>query len=134
MEESLASRREMGDKRGTAESLQTLRGIALLAGQADEIERLARKVIAIHKETGDRTGLAYGINGLPVVLFSVVRYGLADSFGFADKLLKRSVRLAAGATISWELLPNVAKDNVDDLILCHCDCCSTNAVLSCRGS
>ena len=62
--ESLAIKREIGDRRGEGLSLYNLGNIAEKRGDLAEAERLHRESLAIRREIGDRQGEAASLSGL----------------------------------------------------------------------
>ena len=62
--ESLAIKREIGDRQGEAASLINLGNIANTRGDLAEAERLYRESLAIKREIGDRQGEATSLKDL----------------------------------------------------------------------
>ena len=65
--ESLAIKREIGDRQGEATSLNNLGIIAETRGDLAEAERLHRESLAIKREIGDRQGEASSLNNLGII-------------------------------------------------------------------
>jgi class 3 adenylate cyclase/tetratricopeptide (TPR) repeat protein len=63
-EESLAIRRELGDRRGEATSLNNLGNLHMYQGRMDEARAMYEESLAIKREIGDRRGEAYSLNNL----------------------------------------------------------------------
>jgi tetratricopeptide (TPR) repeat protein len=61
-------RRELGDKRGIADSLRQLGEFCWELGQLEESERLVCESLAVFQETGDRAGVVHGMRTLGLIL------------------------------------------------------------------
>jgi Tfp pilus assembly protein PilF len=62
--EWLAIKREIGDRKGEADSLHNLGLIAITRGDRDEARRLYQESLAIKREIGDRQGEAVSLHSL----------------------------------------------------------------------
>ena len=71
LEESLAIRRELGDREGIAASLSNLGNVALYQGDYPAARALHEESLAIRRELGDRCGIFYSLEGLAAVVASL---------------------------------------------------------------
>ncbi len=85
--ESLAIKREIGDRHGESQSLDNLGIVAGRHGDLDEAERLCRESLAIKREVGDRQGEASSLGNL-----GNVAYNRGD-YDEAERLHRESVRI-----------------------------------------
>jgi tetratricopeptide (TPR) repeat protein len=71
LEESLAIRRELGDRHGIATSLSNLGYAALNQGDYPAARALYEESLAIRRELGDQFGILYSLEGLAAVVASL---------------------------------------------------------------
>ena len=71
LEESLAIRRELGDRWGIARALSNLGNVALNQGDYPAARALLEESLAIRRELGDRSGIPYSLEGLAAVVASL---------------------------------------------------------------
>jgi Flp pilus assembly protein TadD len=85
--ESLAIKREIGDRQGEAASLNNLGIITQTRGDLAEAERLYREGLAIMREIGDRKGEADSLGNLGTIAYT--RGDLAE----AERLHRESLAI-----------------------------------------
>ena len=94
-EESLAIRRELGDRRGIASSLTNLGDVAHEQGELRPTPaRLVEEGLAIRRELGDRRGIAISLG----ILGSI-----AHNQGDLAAPRRRTTRRASGSAASWAI-------------------------------
>jgi hypothetical protein len=98
-EESLALRRELGDKHGIAHSLGKLGRVASARDDYALATVLLEESLTLFRELGDKLGMAYGLEGLAAVATAPgtvpeVRHHAARQLGAASAL-----RAAIGAPL-----------------------------------
>jgi predicted ATPase/class 3 adenylate cyclase/Tfp pilus assembly protein PilF len=76
-EESLAIRRELGDKRCIAQSLYSLGAVTSYQGDYGTARALLEESLAISRELGDKVGIATSLNGLGNMAYNQGDYGTA---------------------------------------------------------
>ena len=108
LEEALALRRQMGDRRGAAIVQTQLAGIALRQREYERAERLADEALVAYREAGDDTGatvplaflgLAAGEQGDTARATALMQQGLEAS----SHLLDRRLLLMASEFVVWWL-------------------------------
>ncbi|HEY4866804.1 MAG TPA: LuxR C-terminal-related transcriptional regulator [Candidatus Dormibacteraeota bacterium] len=108
LEEALALRRQMGDRRGAAIVQTQLAGIALRQREYERAERLADEALVAYREAGDDTGatvplallgLAAGEQGDTARAAALMQQGLEAS----SHLLDRRLLLMASEFVVWWL-------------------------------
>jgi predicted ATPase/DNA-binding winged helix-turn-helix (wHTH) protein/Tfp pilus assembly protein PilF len=91
LEESLAIRRELGDRSGIAASLSNLGNVAVNQGDHPAARALQEQSLAIRRELGDRFGIAASLNNLGGVVYMQGDYPAArvlheESLGISREL------------------------------------------------
>jgi predicted ATPase/class 3 adenylate cyclase len=112
-EESLVIKRELGDKRGMAASLNYLGHVARLQGDYAAARALYQETLAIGRELDDRRGMAFSLNGLGLVARYQGDYAAARAFYEESLAIVRRLDDKRGISISLNNLGLVAQDQGD---------------------
>jgi predicted ATPase/class 3 adenylate cyclase len=112
-EESLLIKRELGDKRGMAASLNYLGHVARLQGDYAAARALYQETLAIGRELDDRRGMAFSLNGLGLVARYQGDYAAARAFYEESLAIVRKLDDKRGISISLNNLALVAQDQGD---------------------
>ena len=107
-EESLAIRRELGDKSGIAHSLHGLGGVAFNQGDYVSAHALYEESLAIRRELGDKSGIAWSLTGLGTVATRLGDYVSAQALFEESLSLRRELRDKRGIAWSLSYLGDVA--------------------------
>ncbi|MBI1742119.1 tetratricopeptide repeat protein [Candidatus Acetothermia bacterium] len=99
-EESLALRRELGDRKGVANSLNNLGLIAYNQGDFERAARMHTESLALRREVGEKWGVASSLNNLGVVAHSQGDYEKATAFYDESLALKRELGDQRGISYS----------------------------------
>jgi tetratricopeptide (TPR) repeat protein len=91
-EESLAIRRELGDKRGIAISLSNLGRVAYSQGDYPAARSLHEESLAIRRELGDKWGIAYSLNSMGSVAYLQGDYAAAHSLYEESLTIRRELQ------------------------------------------
>jgi predicted ATPase len=107
-EESLAIRRELGDKLGIAASLGNLGVMAYEQGDYGAARTLYEEGLAIRRELGDKLGIAASLGNLGVVAFYQGDYGAARTLDEESLAIQRELGDKGGIANSLICLGLVA--------------------------
>jgi predicted ATPase/class 3 adenylate cyclase/Tfp pilus assembly protein PilF len=108
-EESLALRRELGDKLGIAASLNNLALVAQQQGDYDTARSLLEESLALRRELGDKLGIALSLGNLGNVAQQQGDYDTARSLDEESLALLRELGDKLGIASSLGNLGNVAQ-------------------------
>jgi DNA-binding CsgD family transcriptional regulator len=113
LEESLALRRELGDKAGTSKVLVDLGTVAGDRGDPAQATAFFEKSLRLKKEVGDRWGTALVLGNLAAAAYEQGK--LADAATLSEESLELFRALGDKAGIAWafETLGEVAEDEED---------------------
>jgi predicted ATPase/DNA-binding SARP family transcriptional activator len=103
-EESLAIRRELGDRAGIAASLRNLALVAYQQGDYGTARSLQEESLAIRRELGDRVGIAASLQDLALLAYSQGDYRTARSFYEESLAIRRELGERRGIAASLEAL------------------------------
>jgi predicted ATPase/Tfp pilus assembly protein PilF len=109
LEESLALYRELGDKRGIAQSINNLGSIAYFQGDYEQAAKLYTESLNLRRELGDKWGVANSLNNLGGVAFSQGDYGQAEILHSESLALRRELKDKRGISMSLNNLGEVAQ-------------------------
>ncbi len=112
-EESLAIRRELGDRSGIAASLNNLGSVVHNQGDYPAARALHEEGLAIRRELGDRSGIASALNNLGNVAVNQGDYPGAMALYEESLAICRELGNQFGIAASLENLGNVALDQGD---------------------
>jgi tetratricopeptide (TPR) repeat protein len=90
-EESLAIRRELGDRFGIAGSLNDLGDVVCKQGDYPAAGALYEESLAINRELGDRSGIPYSLEGLAAVVASLRDWPRAARIWGATERLRAEI-------------------------------------------
>jgi tetratricopeptide (TPR) repeat protein len=107
--ESLALRRELGDKQGIASSLGNLGLVALRQGEYERAEALLTENLALYRELGHQRGIARALNNLGVVTQHRGNYDRATAFLEESMALQRGLGDKGGIASSLANLGEIAR-------------------------
>jgi predicted ATPase/class 3 adenylate cyclase/Tfp pilus assembly protein PilF len=107
--ESLALRRELGDKQGIASSLGNLGLVALRQGEYERAEALLTENLALYRELGHQRGIARALNNLGVVTQHQGNYDRATAFLEESMALQRGLGDKGGIASSLANLGEIAR-------------------------
>jgi predicted ATPase/class 3 adenylate cyclase/Tfp pilus assembly protein PilF len=110
LEESLAIKRELGDKRGTAASLNNLGHVLRLQGDYEGARRLYEESLATCRELNDRRGMAFAQSALGLVARYQGDYPTAQRFYEASLQLGRETGDPRGVAVALNNLALLAQD------------------------
>jgi predicted ATPase/serine/threonine protein kinase len=113
LRESLTLYRQLGDKRGMANSHNTLGNVAYAQGNYEMAARLFAEALARRKELGDRWGVAASLNNLAAVAHDRGDYGEAAALHKKSLLIKRELGDRRGLAFSLHNLGEVAQHQGD---------------------
>jgi predicted ATPase/DNA-binding CsgD family transcriptional regulator len=110
LEEALALRRELGDKKGTSKVLVDLGTVAGDRGDPAQAAAFFEKSLRLKKEVGDRWGTALVLGNLAAAAYE--QGNLADAAALSEESLELFRALGDKAGIAWtfETLGEVAED------------------------
>jgi len=108
-EESLALRREMGEKKGIAGSLHSLGFIASKRGDYPTARVLMEESLVLERELGDRRGIAYLLNSMGPVAVAQEDYDTAQLFFEESLTLMRELGDNFGAAAVFYTLGNLVR-------------------------
>jgi len=91
-EESLAIRRELGDRDGIGATLNNLGCVAFDQGDYDAARALRQESLVIRQEVGDRRGIAYSLEGLADVVAALGNSLRAARIWGATERLREEIR------------------------------------------
>ena len=91
LEEGLAIRRELGDRRGTAGSLSNLGVVAINQGDYPAARALYQESLAIDREIGDRWSIAMSLNNLANVVYRQGDYATARALHEESLAIRRGL-------------------------------------------
>ena len=104
-EESLAIRRELGDKGGIAAALNDLGWVAWHRNDYTAARALSEESLAIWRELGDKEGIATSLNNLGLVAYFQGEYAAAHALYQESLALRRALGdkrgIAYGAGPHW---------------------------------
>ena len=127
-EESLAIRRQLGDRKGIAASLNNLGLVACDQGDYPAARALYEESLAIKRELGDRVGIANSLNNLGNVAYDQAELAFARALYEESLAIARELGDREGVARVLGNLGNVA-------ILRHvCDCPWRTGSTLCSGS
>ena len=112
-EESLAIRREIGDRSGISDSLHDLGNAVYASGDYALARAYFDESLTIRKEIGDRRGIAYSANGLGNVAYEQGDYTSAGAYYDESLTINREIGDQAGIGNSLNNLGNVAFEQGD---------------------
>ena len=112
-EESLAIRRELGDKRGIAISLNSLGHVVREQGEYAKARSFYGESLAIRRELGDKRGIAVSLNNLGNVAHDQGDYAAARSLYGESLAIKRELGDKRGIAISLNSLAEVVCEQGD---------------------
>jgi predicted ATPase/DNA-binding SARP family transcriptional activator len=112
-EESLAIRRELGDKRGIAKALNGLGNVAYDQGDYETARTLHAESLGLLRELGDRQGIAISLINLGSVIHYQGDYRAATTLYAQGLSIKRELGDKRGIAISLNNLGNVTHDQGD---------------------
>jgi tetratricopeptide (TPR) repeat protein len=112
-EESLAIRREMGDRRGIATSLSNCGIVAYEERDYPTARALYEESLAMFRELGDRRGIANSLNNLGEVEHEQCDYPSARALYEESLAIRRELGDRRGIAVSLDSLGNVAYDQGD---------------------
>jgi predicted ATPase/class 3 adenylate cyclase len=112
-EESLAIRRELGDRRGIAASLHSLGNVARKQGDFPSAQALCEESLAIRRELGDRWGIAASLGNLGNVAAEQGDYPAARALHAESLAVRRELGDRWGIGNSLNNMGNVAYDQGD---------------------
>jgi non-specific serine/threonine protein kinase len=112
-EESLAIRRELGDKQGIASSLNNLGNVAWNQGDYGTARALYEESLALLRELRHRLGIAHSLNNLGNVAFHQGDYGTAKALQEESLALWRELGDKQGIAGTLNNLGNVARNQGD---------------------
>jgi predicted ATPase/transcriptional regulator with XRE-family HTH domain len=114
-EESLALKRDQGDKRGIAISLNNLASVAQQQGDYTTARSLYEESLALKKELGDKWSIAISLNNLGLVVQEQGDYAAARALYEESLALARELGDTRGVAISLSTLGNIAHLQGDNL-------------------
>ena len=106
--ESLALRRNIGDKQGIASTLNTLASVAFDEGDYAQAGVLFEESLAIRRELGDRRAIASSLNNLGLIAREQGAYDAAGVLYAESLALRREVGDAGGIAIALNNLADLA--------------------------
>ena len=109
-EESLAIRRQLGDRRGMAASLGNLGQVTSEQGDFTSARALHEESLAIWRELWDQSGIAVSLNNLGNVALDQGDYPAARSLHEESLAIRRGLGDQSGIAASLNNLGNVAHD------------------------
>jgi tetratricopeptide (TPR) repeat protein len=109
-EESLAIRREIGNRRGIAGSLGSLGVVARIQGDYASARAYQEESLAIRRELGDRQGVSSALNNLGNALRNLGETATARACHLESLAIKRDLQDWAGIAQSLGNLGNLAAD------------------------
>jgi len=112
-EESLAIRRELGDRSGIAGSLGNLGNVAVNQGDHSAARALQEQSLAIYRELGDRFGTANTLNNLGVVALNHGDYPAARALHEESLAMSRELGNPHSIALSLSNVGHVALDQGD---------------------
>jgi predicted ATPase len=112
-EESLAIRRELGDRSGIAGSLGNLGNVAVNQGDHSAARALQEQSLAIYRELGDRFGTANTLNNLGVVALNQGDYPAARALHEESLAISRELGNRHSIALSLSNVGHVALDQGD---------------------
>jgi non-specific serine/threonine protein kinase len=112
-EESLAIRRELGDRSGIAGSLGNLGNVAVNQGDRPAARALQEQSLAIYRELGDRFGTANTLNNLGVVALNQGDYPAARALHEESLAISRELGNRHSIALSLSNVGHVALDQGD---------------------
>jgi len=112
-EESLAIRRELGDRSGIAGSLGNLGNVAVNQGDHPAARALQEQSLAIYRELGDRFGTANTLNNLGVVALNQGDYPAARALHEESLAISRELGNPHSIALSLSNVGHVALDQGD---------------------
>jgi len=112
-EESLAIRRELGDRSGIAGSLGNLGNVAVNQGDHPAARALQEQSLAIYRELGDRFGTANTLNNLGVVALNQGDYAAARALHEESLAISRELGNPHSIALSLSNVGHVALDQGD---------------------
>jgi predicted ATPase/DNA-binding winged helix-turn-helix (wHTH) protein len=112
-EESLAIRRELGDRSGVAGSLGNLGNVAVNQGDHSTARALQEQSLEIYRELGDRFGTANTLNNLGVVALNQGDYPAARALHEESLAISRELGNQHSIALSLSNVGHVALDQGD---------------------
>jgi non-specific serine/threonine protein kinase len=112
-EESLAARRQLGDRKGVAGSLINLGNVALEQGDYPSARTLYEESLTNWRELGDRTGTATALNNLGIVACDQRDYCSARAFYEESLAIARELGHRGGTANQLHNLGHVAYEQGD---------------------
>lgn len=111
--ESLAIRREIGDKQGVASTLNSLGSVAFEQGDYAQAGVFYGESLAIRRELGDRRAIASSLNNLGLIALEQGAYGDAGALYAESLAFQQEVGDAGGIAISLNNLAHLAGLQLD---------------------
>jgi predicted ATPase/DNA-binding SARP family transcriptional activator len=108
-EESLAIKRELGDRQGIAQSLLNLGLMAFSQGDYKAARALSGESLAIHRELGDKRGIAMSLNILGLVADNQGDYGTAKALYEETLAINRELGHKRGISVALCNLGQLAR-------------------------
>ncbi len=108
-EESLALRRQLGNKRGIAGSLNNLGVLAYSQGDYQRATRFYEESLALKRELGDKRGIATTLNNLGEVAQAQEAHATAQALYEESLALYREMGLKGGMAMSLNNMGEVAR-------------------------
>lgn len=118
-QESLAIRRELGDKKGIAASLNNLGNTAFFQGDNDIAREFHEASLAIKREIGDLSGVSISLNNLGNVAHQQEDFAAAKRFHEESLAIKQALGDRNGIASSLLNLANVAMRQDDNATARH---------------
>ncbi|MEO8134062.1 MAG: tetratricopeptide repeat protein [Betaproteobacteria bacterium] len=112
-DESLAIRRQLGDRVGTATSLGNLANLAAAQGDYSSARALHEESLAIRSVLGDRSGIAMSLTNLGLIALEQADYPAARAWCEESLAMRRELGDRWGIAVSLNNLGLVALDQGD---------------------
>jgi predicted ATPase/DNA-binding winged helix-turn-helix (wHTH) protein len=112
-EESLAIRRELGDRRGISDSLNNLGTVAVEQGDHPTARALFEECLAIQRELGDRFGITVSLNNLGYVVLNQGDYPAARALHEESLAIGRELGNPHSISMALSNVGHVALDQGD---------------------
>ncbi|HMQ70586.1 MAG TPA: tetratricopeptide repeat protein [Ignavibacteria bacterium] len=106
--ESLAIRKEIGDKYEIAYSLNNLGNIAYHQGEYEQAEKYYEESLAIRKETGDKKGIAVSLNNLGNIANVQGNYEQVKKYFEESFAIRKEIGDKTGMSTAMNKLSNLA--------------------------
>jgi predicted ATPase/class 3 adenylate cyclase len=119
-EESLAIRKEVGDRSGIAASLHELGIVGYYQGDYASSLACQQESLVIRREIGDRSGIAYSLNGLGIVASAQGDYVSARAYHAESLTIRKEIGDRIGISVSLNNLGQVAYSQGDYASALNC--------------